>query len=56
MQDKGFGTIASSPFINELCAEDDETSQMARPRRVISNLFLHFIGEMRDLAELFRAA
>jgi len=29
---------------------------MARPRRVISNLFLDFIGEMQDLAELFRAA
>jgi len=55
-QDGGFGTATSSLFINDLCAEDEEKPLLARPRRVISNLFLGFIGEVQDLAELLRAA
>lgn len=53
---EGYRTYTSSLFINVLCAEEEEKSPRARPRRVISNLFLHFIGEMQNLAELLKVA
>jgi hypothetical protein len=49
--EKGFGTVASSRFINILRSVDEGKSQMARPPGVNWNHFLDFIREVQNLAE-----
>jgi hypothetical protein len=55
-QVEGFGTAASSLFINDLCAGDDEKSQMARPPGVRWNQIAQFLGELQNLNDLLLGA